>query len=142
MLAVVLFTTLGGDDDNDPIVDPGPLTTTSSQSSATAAEEQIEDSIRTYTTAFTDGDWNTALSVTCGAEQDIIRDLQSDTGVELNGMKLNSVTAIEVDGNTAQATVSLTYVDPADQSPVETSRFTFTMENRTGTWKICDTREI
>jgi hypothetical protein len=140
VLAVVLFVTLGSDD-SDPKADPDvPVTT--SQSSQAEAEEQIEDAIRTYTVAFSDADWETALAVTCGAEQDIIRDLQSDSSVELNDMQLNSVTGIVVEGDGAEATVSLTYVDPADQSPVKTSRFTFTMENRLETWKICDTREI
>jgi hypothetical protein len=139
VLAVVLFVTLGSD--SDPKADPV-LPTTTSQSSQEEAEQQIEDAIRTYTIAFSDADWETALAVTCGAEQDIIRDLQSDTSVELNDMQLNSVTGIVVDGDTGEATVSLTYVDPADQSPVKTSQFTFTMENRLETWKICDTREI
>ncbi|ORM25096.1 hypothetical protein [Williamsia sp. 1135] len=142
VLAVVLFVVLGGDDSSDTRADPtSSVTTTSSQSSVAQAEEEVETAIRTYTTAFTDRDWDTAISVTCGAEQATVREIQTDNS-DTAGMKLNSVTGIEVTGDSAEATVSLTFVNPADQSALETNRYTFEMENRLGDWKICTTRKI
>jgi hypothetical protein len=147
-LGVVLFVVLGGDD-NDDKASPTTSATTSESSdpsesstpSVAEAEEQIETAVRTYASAFTDRDWDTAISVTCGAEQATIEDIQAKNTPTV-GMKLNSVTGIDVTGDSAQATVSLTFVDPEDQADLDTNRYTFDMENRSGDWMICSTREI
>jgi hypothetical protein len=147
VLGVVLLLVLGGNDD-DPKASPTDSTTTSqssgstdSQTSTADAEEQIETAVRTYTTAFTARDWDTAISVTCGAEQATIEDIEAKDTATV-GMKLNSVTGIDVTGDSAQATVSLTFVDPDKNSDLDTNRYTFDMENRSGDWLICSTREI
>ncbi len=150
-LGVVLFLVLGGDDD-DPKASPTSSTKTSettgssdttdsSQTSTADAEEQIETAVREYTTAFTARDWDAAIAVTCGAEEATIEDIQAKDTATV-GMKLNSVTGIDVTGDSAQATVSLTFVDPDNQSDLDTNRYTFDMENRSGDWLICSTREI
>lgn len=141
VLAVVLFVVLGGDNSGTKVDTTASTTTTTSQSTVAQAEDEVETAIRTYTTAFTDRDWDQAIAVTCGAEQSTVRDIQTENS-DTAGMKLNSVTGIEVNGDSAEATVSLTFIKPSDQSALETNRYTFEMENRLGDWKVCTTRKI
>jgi hypothetical protein len=147
-LGVVLFVVLGGDDEDSKASPTSSVTTTessetteSSTPSVADAEEQIETAVRTYTTSFTARDWDTAIAVTCGAEEATIEDIQAKNTPTV-GMKLNSVTGIDVTGDSAQATVSLTFVNPDDNADLDTNRYTFDMENRSGDWLICSTREI